>query len=86
RLVDAALALTDQPIGAGFIVLFLDPSALEAAAARLPVVELFWGWPDPKLVLDDVITGWQVNSVDEARAAADAGCGYVVAQGFEAGG
>src|SRR5204863_9454556 len=29
---------------------------------------------------------WQVGSVDEARAAVDAGCDFIVAQGVEAGG
>ncbi len=86
RQVDAALALTNRPLGAGFIVLFLDRQILEHVAARLPVIEFFWGWPDPELVLDGVITGWQVGSVDEAKAAADAGCRYVIAQGVEAGG
>jgi nitronate monooxygenase len=84
--VDDVLALTDRPVGAGFIVLFLDRQILEDVAARLPVIELFWGWPDPELVLPDVITGWQVGTVDEAKAAVDAGCQYVVAQGVEAGG
>ncbi len=84
--VDDVLALTDRPVGAGFIVLFLDRQILEDVAARLPVIEFFWGWPDPKLVLPDVITGWQVGTVDEAKAAVDAGCQYVVAQGVEAGG
>ena len=33
-----------------------------------------------------MICGWQVGSVDEAKAAVDAGCRYVIAQGMEAGG
>ena len=32
------------------------------------------------------LVGWQVGSVEEAAAAEDAGCDYVVAQGIEAGG
>jgi nitronate monooxygenase len=86
RQIDEVLALTDRPVGAGFIVLFLDDSVLEEVVARLPVVEFFWGWPDPALVRPGKITGWQVGTVDEARAAADAGCDYVIAQGLEAGG
>jgi NAD(P)H-dependent flavin oxidoreductase YrpB (nitropropane dioxygenase family) len=86
RQIDDACALTDRPLGAGFLVLFLDRAALEEAAARLPIVEFFWGWPDATLIPPDVICGWQVGSVDEARAAVDAGCRYVVAQGVEAGG
>jgi NAD(P)H-dependent flavin oxidoreductase YrpB (nitropropane dioxygenase family) len=86
RQIDQAQALTDKPLGAGFLVLFLDRAALEEAAARLPLVEFFWAWPDAALIPPGVICGWQVGSVDEARAAVDAGCRYVVAQGVEAGG
>jgi NAD(P)H-dependent flavin oxidoreductase YrpB (nitropropane dioxygenase family) len=86
RQIDEVRALTDRPIGAGFIVLFLDREALDVVAEELPVVEFFWGWPDPSLVPADRICGWQVGTVDEARAAVDAGCQYVVAQGAEAGG
>jgi NAD(P)H-dependent flavin oxidoreductase YrpB (nitropropane dioxygenase family) len=86
RQIDAALALTDKPLGAGFLVLFLDRAALEEAVARLPIVEFFWGWPDAALVPPGAICGWQIGSVDEAQAAVDAGCRYVVAQGVEAGG
>lgn len=85
-MLDECAALTDRPVGAGFIVEFIDRDALALAAERLPVVELFWGWPDAALVPDDVIVGWQIGSVDEARAAVDVGCVYVVAQGVEGGG
>lgn len=84
--IDAASSLTAEPFGAGFVMRFLDPDCLEAVAARVPVVEMFYDWPDPAFVLDGVITGWQVGTVDEARAAVDAGCAYVVVQGVEAGG
>jgi nitronate monooxygenase len=86
RQIDEVVALTDRPVGAGFIALFLDRGAWEAAAERLRVVEVFWGEPDPALVLPGALVGWQVGSVDEARAAVDAGCAYVIAQGVEAGG
>lgn len=86
RQIDEVLALTARPVGAGFIHLFLDRDALAVAAERLGIVEVFWGWPDPTLVLPGALTGWQVGTVDEAKAAADAGCAYVVAQGVEAGG
>jgi nitronate monooxygenase len=54
------------------------------------VVEFFYGEPDAALV-DAVHAGgalafWQVGSVEEAVAAARAGCDAVVAQGTEAGG
>jgi nitronate monooxygenase len=87
--IDAVLARTDRPVGAGFIVEFLDRDTVAAIAERLPVLEFFWGAPDPTLVAGECagrIVGWQVGSVDEAKAAVDAGCRYVVAQGVEAGG
>jgi nitronate monooxygenase len=84
--IERALALTDRPVGAGFIVEFLDRDVLAETAERLPVIEFFWGDPDPSLVQDGRVCGWQVGSVDDARAAADAGFHYVIAQGIEAGG
>jgi nitronate monooxygenase len=87
--IDAVLDATGRPVGAGFIVEFLDRGTVAAIAERMPVLEFFWGEPDPSLVSGECagrIVGWQVGSVDEAKAAVDAGCGYVVAQGVEAGG
>lgn len=84
--IDDVLALTDRPVGAGFIRLFLDRGAWEAAAERLRIVEVFWGWPEPDLVVPGALVGWQVGTLDEARAAADAGCSHVIVQGTEAGG
>lgn len=84
--IKATRSLTDRAFGIGFIVEFLDRDVLAAAYEELPVVELFWGRPDADLVDPRRVVGWQVGSVDEARAAADAGCRYVVAQGIEAGG
>lgn len=86
RQIDDVLALTDRPVGAGFIHLFLDRGAWEAAADRLPVVEVFWGPPDPELVVPGSLVGWQVGTAAEAQAAVDAGCAYVIVQGVEAGG
>jgi nitronate monooxygenase len=54
------------------------------------VVDFFWFEPSTHLV--ELVHGagalvcWQVGSVDEARAAADAGCDLIAAQGREAGG
>jgi NAD(P)H-dependent flavin oxidoreductase YrpB (nitropropane dioxygenase family) len=54
------------------------------------VVEFFYGDPDPELVKEvrgaGALAAWQVGSAGEARAAADAGCDFVIAQGVEAGG
>jgi nitronate monooxygenase len=84
--VDAVQALTGGRVGASVIVKFLVPETVAYLAERLPVVEFFWGWPDEALVPAGPIVGWQVGSVEEAVAAAGAGCRYVVAQGVEAGG
>lgn len=78
------------PVGVNFLVPFLDRAALEDAAARTPYVELFWGQPDAGVVRTvhrgSALASWQVGSVDEARAARDAGCDLIVVQGVEAGG
>lgn len=79
-------ARTEKPFGAGFIVRFLNRDTLAMLAEQVPVVEFFYEWPDPSLVLPGVISGWQVGTVEEAKAAVDAGCQFVIAQGLEAGG
>ncbi len=84
--LDELSTLTTKPFGAGFIVRFLTRDTLEAVAERVKVLEFFYDWPDASLVLPGTITGWQVGTVDEAKAAVDAGCAFVVAQGVEAGG
>src|SRR5262244_1238589 len=64
--------------------------AVAAAAARAQIVDFFWADPDPALVelahRGGALACWQVGSLDEAKAAADAGCDVVVVQGIEAGG
>lgn len=84
--IGATRTATDRPFGVGFLVEFLDRDALAVAYDEVPVVELFWGWPDAELVDERRVVGWQVGTADEARAAVDVGCRYVVAQGIEAGG
>jgi nitronate monooxygenase len=79
-------ALTSKPYGAGFIVRYLNRDTLDFVADKIKILEFFYEWPDPSLVLPGTITGWQVGSVDEAKAAVDAGCKFVIAQGVEAGG
>jgi nitronate monooxygenase len=77
-------------IGVNFLVPFLDRVALDDASNRSPYVELFWGAPDADVVgtvhAGGARAGWQVGSAEEARAARDAGCDVIVAQGIEAGG
>ena len=87
----AALAKeTTGPVGINFLMPFLDVAAVEAAAPHCRVVEFFYGEPQAGLVervhQAGALADWQVGSADEARAAVQAGCDFVVAQGTEAGG
>ncbi len=84
--IEEIRALTSKPFGAGFIVRYLNRDTLDEIADKIKILEFFYEWPDPALVLPGTITGWQVGSVDEAKAAVDAGCRFVIAQGVEAGG
>jgi NAD(P)H-dependent flavin oxidoreductase YrpB (nitropropane dioxygenase family) len=92
--LDQARRLSAGPIGAHFFLLMVDrdsaPESVAAAAERAPVVDFFYADPDPALVdivhADGAVASWQIGSVEEARAAVDAGCDFVIAQGTEAGG
>ena len=90
QLIDATAALTSNPFGVNFLMPFLDRDAVAAAAPRCRLVEFFYGEPDASLVEvahdGGALAGWQVGSADEAKAAVDAGCDVVIAQGTEAGG
>jgi nitronate monooxygenase len=63
---------------------------VEAASKLARVVEFFYRVPDSSLVelvhKGGALAFWQVGSIDEAQAAAKAGCDAIVAQGVEAGG
>jgi nitronate monooxygenase len=87
----AALAKeTTGPVGINFLMPFLDVAAVEAAAPYCRVVEFFYDDPQARLVervhQAGALADWQVGSADEARAAVQAGCDFVVAQGTAAGG
>src|SRR5205807_7205543 len=83
-------AAPGQPFGVNFLMPFFDRALLDAVAPLVPLVEWYWSQPDPALVAvahdAGALACWQVGSVEEARAAADAGCDLIVAQGVEAGG
>ena len=83
-------AQPDSRIGVNFLIPFLDLAALEVAASRAAIVECFFGEPDAEVIrrihAGGALAAWQVGSVSEARAAADAGCDLIIAQGSEAGG
>lgn len=82
--------LTAKPFGANVILALMDgheiPTALDEG---VPLLVLFWG--DPAPYVDEAHRRGakifiQVGSVDEAKAAADAGVDGIIAQGIEAGG
>ncbi len=78
------------PFGVNFLMPFLDLDCVAVAADGARVVEWFYADPGPELVElahdRGALAGWQVGSLVDARAAADAGCDYIVVQGIEAGG
>jgi len=84
------VARTAGSLAVNFLTEEVDREAVAAAAARVRVIDFFWADPDPTLVRiahgGGALACWQVGSLDEALAAADAGCDIVVAQGSEAGG
>ncbi|MGH9056771.1 MAG: NAD(P)H-dependent flavin oxidoreductase [Acidimicrobiales bacterium] len=89
-IVERVASATSGVFGANFLIPFLDREAVAVAAAKARVVELFYGDPDASLVelvhSHGALACWQVGSLREALAAADAGCDLLVAQGNEAGG
>jgi nitronate monooxygenase len=89
--LDAANSSANEgAVGVNFLMPFLDHDAVEAVAGRARVVEFFYDNPDARLVETvhggGALAAWQVGSIEEARAAAEAGCDLVVVQGVEAGG
>jgi nitronate monooxygenase len=78
------------PAGVNFLMPFLDREVVEAVAERARVVEFFYGDPDAELVetvhSKGALAAWQTGSPEEASAADEAGCDFVIAQGVEAGG
>lgn len=88
--LDPLLAGAVSPMAVNFLMPFVDRDAVALAAARVRVVEFFYGEPDTALVelvhAAGALATWQVGSTEEARRAEDAGCDYVTAQGVEAGG
>ncbi len=88
--LDALAARGHAARGVNFLMPFLDRACLEIASRKARVVEFFYGEPDAALVRDarahGALVAWQTGSLDEALAAQDAGCDFVVVQGSEAGG
>ena len=90
QMLDALSTSTDRPFGVNFLMPFLDSAAVRAAATRARVIEFFYDDPDPELVdlvhEGGALAAWQVGSTEEASAAVDAGCDFIIVQGTEAGG
>ena len=88
--LDALAARTTGPVGLNVLMPFLDADVVKVAASRVRVVEFFYADPDPALVRvvhdGGALAAWQVGSLAEARAAAGAGCDFIIVQGTEAGG
>ena len=78
-------------IGVNFLVPWgPDLEAIADAGGRARVCEFFYAWPTREPVeaahAGGALASWQVGSADEAVAAAEVGCDFVVAQGIQAGG
>lgn len=89
-MLDDITARTSGVVAINFLTAEVDHDALATAASRVRIVDFFWSPPDGRLVeavhAEGALACWQVGSVDEARAAVDAGCDVLAAQGTEAGG
>ena len=97
RRITSVRRLTDLPFGVNFIIqdeeeegrAFFRDEVAAVVAQRVAAVVLFWGDPAPFIQLahsNGVKVFIQVGSVEEARAAADAGVDAVIMQGIEAAG
>jgi len=90
KVLGGMVARTSGVLAVNFLTSDIDPEAVAAAAARVRIVDFFWTDPDPALVevahRGGALACWQVGSLAEARAAAEAGCDVIAVQGTEAGG
>lgn len=79
-----------EPLAVNVLVPFLDLGVVKVAAAGARMVDFYHGAPDRALVdlvhEAGALAGWQVGSVTDAVAAAEAGCDLVVVRGIEGGG
>ncbi|HEX5298779.1 MAG TPA: nitronate monooxygenase [Streptosporangiaceae bacterium] len=90
KVLGGMAARASGVLAVNFLTSDIDPEAVAAAAARVRIIDFFWTDPDPALVevahRGGALACWQVGSLGEARAAAEAGCDVIAAQGTEAGG
>jgi len=82
--------LTDKPFGVNIILPLLQEGQIEVCLdEKIPILILFWGDPKPYVEAAHrrgTKVFIQVGSVEEAKAAAEAGVDAIIAQGVEAGG
>jgi nitronate monooxygenase/enoyl-[acyl-carrier protein] reductase II len=82
--------LTARPFGVNLLLPFLQGGEIDTCVDEgVSALVLFWGDPSPHIAAArgaGVKVVPQVGSVDEAKAAADAGADAVIVQGVEAGG
>jgi nitronate monooxygenase len=90
EMLDAMTTVAQGPVGFNVVIPFLDVDVVDTAAARCRYVDFYHGEVDGSLVARvhdaGALAGWQVGAVDEARAAAEAGCDLIVVRGTEGGG
>ena len=90
--IEAAQSQTQQPFGIGFITMFLDAEqALFEIALRAKAAAIALSFEDPARWIEraheaGIPVICQVQSLDTAREAVEAGADVIVAQGREAGG
>jgi putative N-acetylmannosamine-6-phosphate epimerase len=89
-MLDAVLGSARGPVGANMLMPFADKAVIEITAPRVRVFDFYHGAPDPSLVAivhrAGALASWQVGSVEEAKAAVDAGCDLLAVRGVEGGG
>lgn len=90
RRLDAMCEQTDGALAVSFLTNDIDTDAVAEAASRVRVIDFFWADPRPDVIdvahRGGALVNWQVGSVEEAKAAVEAGADIVCAQGVEAGG
>src|SRR2546430_9312745 len=88
--LDGLEGRTAGTVGLNVLMPFLDRDVVAVAASRVRVVEFFYADPDPALIglVHDggALAAWQGGSPAEARAAAGAGCGFIIRPGTQAAG
>lgn len=89
-LLDAVESFGCGVLGANMLMPFEDRALVEAVAGRVRYFDFYHGDPDAGLVElvhgSGAVAGWQVGSLDEAKAAIDAGVDTIAVRGVEGGG